>query len=121
MTVIKKGLLFKEIKKQLRLKRYTPVLAIVQKLRKARGSKDLCYIIKNIIEFHEDHFTVEALEIEHEKVIRGRGTVGKINIVIITGSTILQYIKTIEKSHQCRYFKAKVLTDHTFAQINENI
>ncbi|WP_370632479.1 hypothetical protein [Flavobacterium sp. CHNK8] len=36
-------------------------------------------------------------------------------------STILEAIETGKKSNQCRYFKAKVLTNHTSEQVNETI
>jgi hypothetical protein len=36
-------------------------------------------------------------------------------------STVLEDIETGKKSNQCRYFKAKVLTDHTSELINETI
>ena len=36
-------------------------------------------------------------------------------------STPLEAIETGEKSNQCRYFKSKVLTNHTSELINETI
>jgi hypothetical protein len=121
MTATKKGFSSKEIQKQLGLKRYEPVWAMVHKLRKAMGNRDARYTLEGMIEFDEGYFTVESSEIEQEKGIRGRGAVGKINTAIMAESTILEDIETGKKSNQCRYFKAKVLTDHTSEQINKTI
>ena len=121
MTATKKGFSSKEIQKQLGQKRYEPVWAMVHKLRKAMGNRDARYTLEGMIEFDEGYFTVESSEIEQEKGIRGRGAVGKMNTAIMAESTVLEDIETGKKSNQCRYFKAKVLTDHTSEQINETI
>jgi hypothetical protein len=121
LTATKKGFSSKEIQKQLGLKRYEPVWAMVHKLRKAMGNRDARYTLEGMIEFDEGYFTIESSEIEQEKGIRGRGAVGKSNVAIIAESTPLEDIETGEKSNHCRYFKAKVLPDHTAANINETI
>ena len=121
LTATKKGFSSKEIQKQLGLKRYEPVGAMVHKLRKAMGNKDARYTLEGMIEFDECYFTIESSEIEQEKGIRGRGAVGKSNVAIMAESTPLEDIETGKKSNQCRYFKAKVLTNHTSGQINETI
>ena len=121
MSATKKGFSSKEIQKQLGLKRYEPVWAMVHKLRKAMGNRDSRYTLEGMIEFDEGYFSIESSEIEQEKGIRGRGAVGKSNVAIMAESTILEDIETGKKSTQCRFFKAKVLTDHTSAQINETI
>lgn len=121
MTATKKGFSTKEIQTQLGLKRYEPVWAMVHKLRKAMGNRDSRYTLEGMIEFDEGYFTIESSEIEQEKGIRGRGAVGKSNVAITAESTPLEDIETGEKSNHCRYFKAKVLTDHCADQINETI
>ena len=121
LTATKKGFSTKEIQTQLGLKRYEPVWAMVHKLRKAMGNRDSRYTLEGMIEFDEAYFTIESSEIEQEKGIRGRGAVGKSNVAISAESTPLENIETGEKSSHCRYFKAKVLTDHTAEQINETI
>jgi len=121
MTATKKGFSSKEIQKQLGLKRYEPVWFMVHKLRKAMGNRDARYTLEGMIEFDEGYFTIESSEIEQEKGIRGRGAVGKSNVAIMAESTVLEDIETGEKSNHCRYFKAKVLTDHTSEQINQTI
>ena len=121
LTATKKGFSSKEIQKQLGLKRYEPVWAMVHKLRKAMGNRAARYTLEGMIEFDEGYFTIESTEIEQDKGIRGRGAVGKSNVAIMAESTVLEDIETGKKSNQCRYFKAKVLTDHTSELINETI
>lgn len=121
MSTTKKGFSSKEIQKQLGLKRYEPVWAMVHKLRKAMGNRDDRYTLEGMIEMDEGYFTIESSEIEQNKGIRGRGAVGKRNVAIMAESTPLEDIETGKTSRQCRYFKAKVLTDHKANQINDTI
>jgi transposase-like protein len=121
MSVTKKGFSSKEIQKQLGLKRYEPVWAMVHKLRKAMGNRDSKYTLEGMIEFDEGYFTVESSEIEQEKGTRGKGAVGKQNVAIMAESTPLEYIKTGKKEKDVRYFKAKVLDGHNAEEINETV
>lgn len=121
MTATKKGFSSKEIQKQLGLKRYEPVWAMVHKLRKAMGNRDARYTLEGMIELDEGYFTVESSEIEQDKGIRGRGAVGKQNVLIMAESTPLEGTKTQKKERHCRYFKAKVLDTHRATEINETI
>lgn len=121
MSVTKKGFSAKEIQKQLGLKRYEPVWAMVHKLRKAMGKRDARYTLEGMIEFDEAYFTVESSKIEQEKGIRGKGAVGKQNVSMMAESTPLEEVETGKKEKQVRFFKAKVLDGHTGEQINETI
>ena len=121
MSVTKKGFSSKEIQKQLGLKRYEPVWAMVHKLRKALGARDEKYTLEGMIEFDEGYFTVESSEIEQEKGVRGRGAAGKQNVAVMAESVPLENFETGEKSKSCRYFKAKVLETHLSLEINETI
>jgi transposase-like protein len=121
MSVTKKGFSSKEIQKQLGLKRYETVWAMVHKLRKAMGTRDEKYTLEGMIEFDEGYFTVESSEIEQEKGVRGRGAAGKQNVAVMAESTPLENIETGEKSKSCRYFKAKVLDTHLSLEINETV
>lgn len=121
LTTTKKGFSSKEIQKQLGLKRYEPVWAMVHKLRKAMGNRDARYTLEGMIEMDEGYFTVESSEIEKNKGIRGRGAVGKSNVAIMAESTVLENPETGNKSSQCRYFKAKVLSNHKAVGINQTI
>ena len=121
MSATKKGFSAKEMQKQLGLKRYEPVWAMMHKLRKAMGRRDETYTLEGMIEMDEGYFTVESTEFEQEKGIRGRGAVGKQNVAVMAESTPLEDIETGETTKSCRYFKAKVLEDHTAEGINEMI
>ena len=121
MSVTKKGFSAKEIQRQLGLKRYEPVWAMLHKLRKAMGQRDEMYTLEGMIEMDEGYFTVESTELEQEKGVRGRGAVGKRNVAVMAESTPLEDIDTGETSKSCRYFKAIVLEDHTAEGINETI
>lgn len=121
MTTTKKGFSTKEIQKQLGLKRYEPVWAMVHKLREAMGNRDARYTLEGMIELDEGYFTVESSEIEQSKGVRGRGAVGKQNVMIMAESTPLEDINTQKKEHQCRYFKARVLDSHKASEVNETV
>lgn len=119
MTATKKGFSSKEIQKQLGLKRYEPVWAMVHKLRKAMGKRDSLYTLEDMIEMDEGYFTVESSEIQKSKGKRGRGAAGKKNVAIMADSVPLEDIDTGEKSSQVRYFKAKVLDTHQSKDIDD--
>jgi len=121
MSATKKGFSAKEIQKQLGLKRYEPVWAMVHKLRKAMGNRDAKYTLEGMIEMDEGYFTVESSEIAKSKGKRGRGAAGKQNVAIMAESTPLEEIESGNSSRQCRYFKAKVLSDHQSDQIDQTI
>ena len=121
MSVTKKGFSAKEIQKQLGLKRYEPVWAMVHKLRRAMGNRDAKYTLEGMIEFDEAYFTVASSEVEHEKGIRGKGAVGKQNVALMAESTPLEDIDTGRKEKQVRFFKAKVLDGHGGEEISETI
>ena len=59
LSMTKKGFSSKEIQKQLGLKRYEPVWAMVHKLRKAMGKRDDRYTLEGMIEMDEGYFTIE--------------------------------------------------------------
>ena len=121
MSATKKGFSSKEIQKQLGLKRYEPVWAMVHKLRKAMGTRDEKYTLEGMIELDEGYFTVESSEIEQEKGVRGRGAAGKQNVAVMAESVPLENLETGKKSKSCRYFKAKVLETHLSLEINETV
>ncbi len=121
LTATKKGFSSKEIQKQLGLKRYEPVWAMVHKLRKAMGNRDDRYTLEGMIELDEGYFTVESSEVEQEKGIRGRGAVGKRNVAIMAESTVLEDIETGKTQRHCRYFKAKVLDTHSAEEIKGTV
>ena len=121
MSMTKKGFSSKEIQKQLGLKRYEPVWAMVHKLRKAMGNRDDRYTLEGMIEMDEGYFTVESSEFEMNKGLRGRGAAGKQNVAIMAESTPLEDINSKKNSRHCRYFKAKVLESHSKDEINSTV
>jgi len=121
MSATKKGFSAKEMQRQLGLKRYEPVWAMVHKLRKAMGNRDARYTLEGMIEMDEGYFTVESTQIEQSKAKRGRGATGKRNVAVMAESTLLEDSKSGKKSNQVRYFKAKVLRTHQSTEINQTI
>jgi hypothetical protein len=127
LTATKKGFSSKEIQRQLGLKRYEPVWAMVHKLRKAMGNRDDRYTLEGMIEMDEGYFTVQASQQEHSTQKSGRGSKTKSNVMVMAESTVLEDVETGEVERQCRYFKATVLenhqadeTDQAFKQALEN-
>ena len=120
-SATKKGFSSKEIQKQLGLKRYEPVWAMVHKLRKAVGKRDKRYTLEGMIEMDEAYFTIETSEIEKSKGISGKGAKGKSNVAIMAESTPLEDIETGNIYSQCRYFKAKVLSNHKSDDIDKTM
>ncbi len=112
MTVTKKGFSTLGVQKQLGLKRYEPVWAIVHKLRKAVGNRDSKYTLEGMLEINEVCFKVETSEIDKSKTKSGRGSTGVRNVAIMAESTVLEDIETSKKQNHVRYFKVVVLEDH---------
>lgn len=121
MGATKKGFSAREIQRQLSLKRYEPVWAMVHKIRKAMGKRDARYTLEGMIEMDEGYFSVECSEAEKTKGKRGRGAAGKQNVMVMAESVPLENPVTGQKSKQVRYFKAKVLKDHTSEGVDKTI
>jgi transposase-like protein len=121
MSATKKGFSSKEMQRQLGLKRYEPVWAMVHKLRKAMGNRDARYTLEGMIEMDEGYFTVESSQIEQGKGKRGRGAAGKKNVAVMAESTPLEDVATGKKSNHVRYFRARVLQTHLSGEINKAI
>ena len=119
MSATKKGFSSKEIQKQLGLKRYEPVWAMVHKLRRVMGKRDALYTLEDMLEFDEGYFSVESSEDDKLNQKRGRGSNSKLNVAVMAESTLLEDMDTGKTSSQCRYFKMKVLDSHTSEEINE--
>lgn len=121
MSATKKGFSAKEIQRQLGLKRYEPVWAMTHKIRDAMGQRDDRYTLEGMIEADEGYFTVDASKLERSKQKRGRGSKTKSNVMIMAESTVLEDIETSKKNNQCRYFKAKVMSDHSAEDIDQTL
>jgi hypothetical protein len=121
LSTTKKGFSSKEIQRQLGLKRYEPVWAMVHKLRKAMGTRDDRYTLEGMIEMDEGYFTIEASGHEHETQKAGRGSKTKSNVMFMAESTVLEDLETGKVERQARYFKAKVLTDHKMGNTDRTL
>ena len=121
MSATKKGFSAKEMQRQLGLKRYEPVWALVHKLRKTMGNRDSRYTLEGMIEFDQGYFTVESSQVEQAKAKRGRGASGKKNVIVMAESTPVENLETGSKSNQARYFKAKVRDTHSAQEINQTV
>jgi transposase-like protein len=119
MSATKKGFSAKEIQKQLGLKRYEPVWAMVHKLRAAMGNRDSQYSLQDMIEFDEAYFSVSASEVEKSKGVRGKGAKGKQNVGVFAESIPLEDPETGKRSKFCGYFKAIVLPTHKSDEVND--
>jgi hypothetical protein len=108
LTATKKGFYSKEIQRQLGLKHYEPVWAMVHKLPKAMGNRDDRYTLEGMIEMDEGYFTLVASEQEYNTQKAGRGSKTKSNVIVMAESTVLEDIDTDKVERQCLYFKAKV-------------
>jgi len=97
LSTTKKGFSSKEIQRQLGLKCYELVWAMVHKLRKAMREPDDRYILEGMIEMDEGYFTIEVSEHQHKTQKFGRGSKTKSNVLIMAESTILEDIETQEK------------------------
>lgn len=101
MSCTKKGFSTNELQKQLGLKRYEPVWAMVHKLRRAMGNRDARYTLEGMIELDEGYFSVASKEIERGKGTRGRGAEGKQNVAVMAESTPLEDIETGKRRSMC--------------------
>ena len=121
LSTTKKGFSSKEIQRQLGLKRYEPVWAMVHKLRKAMGNRDDRYTLEGMIEMDEGYFTIEASQKDHKTQKAGRGSKTKANVMIMAESTVLEDVETGKVERQAGYFKAKVLMDHKMENTDKTL
>ncbi len=68
MSCTKKGFSTNEIQKQLGLKRYKPVWAMVHEIRRTMRNRDSRYTLEGRIEFDEGYFSVASKEIKRDRV-----------------------------------------------------
>lgn len=84
MTLTKKGISALEMQRQLGLKRYEPVLYMVQKLRAAMGERDNRYELSGDVELDDAFVTVVTPgRKKRAKEIRGRGSESKQSIMVM--------------------------------------
>lgn len=119
MTFSKKGISAKEVQRQMGRKYYHCVWSLMHKIRTAMGKRDEKYLLKDMVEFDEAFFSKPTRKGTILK--RGKGSQKQVNVAVMAESTPLEDVNTKRKSRACRYFKMKVLDDHTADLINETI
>jgi ISXO2-like transposase domain len=119
MTFAKKGISAKEVQRQMGRNHYHSVWSLMHKIRDAMGKRDSKYLLEDIVEFDEAYFTQPTKKGTQLK--RGKGSQKQVNVAVMAESTPLEELTTNKKSTACRYFKMKVLDDHTADKINETI
>lgn len=111
MTLTKKGISALELQRQLGLKRYEPVLYMVQKLRVAMGERDSKYELSGDVELDDAFITVVTPGRKKKaKGIRGRGSESKQSIMVMV-SRNNAVNKKGEKFSNPRYIKLLVMED----------
>ena len=119
MGMTKKAMSAHEMRRQLDMKRYEPVWAMMHKIRKAMGQRDKRYELFNSVELDEGYFP-QATPIAI-KLKRGKGSQRKKNVLVMAESTPLENVNTGKKSSHCRFFKMKVLQTGTADSINQEL
>lgn len=124
MTSTKKGISAKEMQRQLNLKRYEPVWAMMHKIRQMMGKRDSRYKLSDMVEFDEGHFVIETSDSQKRNNKQGKGSTKHINVAVMAESVPIEDIQDVEKGKHgkkkhCRFFKMKVLEDYKSKDINE--
>ena len=119
MTSTKKGMSACEIQRQMRHSRYNTVLSIMNRIRDVMGKRDDRYQLNDMVEFDEGFFETEVSEKVRSNLKRGKGSQRQVNVAVTTESVPLEDLETNTKSKSCRYFKMKVLEDHSSDAINK--
>jgi hypothetical protein len=117
MSFSKKGISALEMQRQIGHKRYQTIWRLMHKLRKGMGLREDLYKLDGTLEFDEGYFT--HAQTTNEVLKRGRGSQKKQNVAVIAESTPLEDFETGKQSNHCRYFKMKVLMNHTKEKAEE--
>jgi len=121
MSFSKKGFSATELKKQLDHKRYEPIWLMMHKIRSGMGQRDDLYPLEGMVEFDEGYFVTEISASKKENLKRGRGSQKQGIVSVMAESTPLENIETGKVSNHCRYFKMKVIDNHTYQEIDQII
>jgi transposase-like protein len=119
MTFSKKGISAKEVQRQLGRRHYYCVWSLMHKIRCAMGNREDKYTLKDMVEFDEAYFSIATPE--GTKLKRGKGSQKKVNVATMAESTPLEDPETQTEDRACRYFKMKVLADHSARIVNQTI
>lgn len=119
MTFSKKGISAKEVQRQIGRRHYYCVWSLMHKIRCAMGNRDNKYILKDMVEFDEAYFPTATPE--GTKLKRGKGSQKQVNVAMMAESTPLEDLETQKEERACRYFKMKVLADHSANMVTQTI
>lgn len=119
MTYTKKGISALELQRQIGHQRYDTVWSLMHRIRNAMGNRDDKYTLNDMVEFDEAYF--EKATPDGIKLKRGKGSQKQQNVAVMAESTPLEDIETGQETKSCRFFKMKVLKDHTKETINQII
>lgn len=108
MTATKKGFSALEIRRQIGHKRYEPIFKMMHKIRKAMGSRDNKYLLKDMIEIDDAYIETCTDALEKGKLKRGKGSQRQTKATVMAESIVLEDLKNGIIQKQCRYFKMKV-------------
>ncbi len=113
MSFSKKGISATELQKKLDHNRYVSIWSMMHRIRQAMGQRDNLYGLEGMIEFDEGYFSTETSKHEKQQLKRGRGSQKQANVAVMAESTVLENLETGKQSKHCRFFKMKVLENHT--------
>lgn len=119
MVMTKKAMSAHEMRRQLGMKRYEPVWAMMHKIRKAMGQRDARYGLSDLVELDEGYFPQASPKAT--KLKRGKGSQRKKNVVVMAESIPLEELETGKRSSQCRFFKMKVIDKGDAKAINDAV
>lgn len=113
MTSTRKGFSARELQRQIGHKRYMTIWSMMHKLRDVMGKRDDLYRLTDMVEFDEGFFETEVNVHTRSNLKRGKGSERQVNVAVMAESVPLETLETGEVSKQCRFFKMKVLNNHT--------
>jgi transposase-like protein len=119
MSFSKKGISAAELQRQLGHPKYETVWRLMHRIREAMGKRDDLYHLQGEVEFDEGYF--EKATSKHVKLKRGRGSQRQAQVAVMAESTPLEDLDTGECSRHCRYFKMKVIEDHSSSTVTQLI
>lgn len=119
MTMTKKAISAHEMQRQLGMKRYEPVWAMMHKIRRAMAQRDSRYLLEGTIELDETQFNQpkkKGVQLKH-----GMGSQRKKGALVMAESTPLNEPNSQGWESHCRYFKIKVLDQQKAAFIDQHV
>ena len=121
MSFSKKGVSAKELQRQLDYNRYETIWKLMHKIRVSMGKRDDMYQLSDMIEMDEAYFKIETNKAQKRKTKPGRGSKDVTNVMVLAESTPVECIKSGKKSKHCRYYKMKVLKNHSSEEISNEL